>query len=571
MLLPLFPQAEAAFQAALVLVAAAPSPCGDPRAEYDVESYTLDLRVDPEKQRIEGSVTVEAHALADELTVLVLDAAPTLEVRSIDALVPAPSGAPSDREPEAVPLEFEHTGDRLQCRLPRAVPRGEGLAVRVSYGASPQAVNAFDGFHWDKTPDGKPWIATSCQSLGAHSWWPCKASFFHPEDKPARLRVDLTVPVGLYAVSNGRLVERKLADQGWETFRWRHDYPLATYLVTLDVAPYVAIESEIELSGVEGKVAMAWYVLPCHEERARKQFAELPGVLAAYSWAFGPWPFPASKVGVVETPFWGMEHSTAVAYGSSFPAWLAEHGEKDRYAARNRSYDYILVHEFAHEWWGNAVTAADWGDFWLHEGFATYAEGVYVERRDGREAADKYFAQLARSVPRRGTLYRGRGSTSGDAYTALLYGKGAMVLDTLRHYVDDDDVWWKTLREFQRRFRYGNARTEDFQAVLEELSGREWGRFFAEWVHGDGFPSVHGAVKRASPGLVVEVENDPPAPDGFQVPLDLAWIEGEREQARRLWLEPGQSRIEIPCASPPRDVRVVHLERVLGKHDVKVE
>ena len=570
MLLPLFLQA-AVHAALLLVVPAAPSLCGDPRANYDVESYTLDLRVDPRKQRIEGSVTVEARALADELDLLVLDASATLEVRAVVSVEPADSSAPSDHGSKDVPLAFEHVDDRLECRLPHAIHKGEVLAVRVDYGASPQAVNAFDGFHWDKTPDGKPWIATSCQSLGAHSWWPCKASFFHPEDKPARLRVNLTVPSGLYAVSNGRLVERKKTDEDWETFRWRHDYPLATYLVTLNVAPYVAIESEIELPGVEGKVPMAWYVLPADEERARKQFAELPDILAAYSWAFGPWPFPASKVGVVETPFWGMEHSTAVAYGSSFPAWLAEHGEKDRYAARNRWFDYILVHEFAHEWWGNAVTADDWGDFWLHEGFATYAEGIYVERRDGRAAADKYFAQLARTVPRRGTLYRGRGSNSGEAYAALLYGKGAMVLDTLRHYVDDDEVWWTSLREFQHRFRYANARTEDFQAVLEETSGREWGRFFAEWVHGNGYPSVHGSVKRTSPGLVIEVENDPPAPDGFQVPLDLSWIEGEREQARRVWLEPGQSRLEIPCASPPRDVRVVHLERVLGKHDVKVE
>jgi aminopeptidase N len=554
--------------ALLAATPALPAGAGDLRGAYDVESYALELRVDPAQEQIEGSVTVRARALGEEFELFVLDLAAELEVRSVVALEPEASGAPTAG---TLALEFQHTEDLLQCRLARKAHAGDALAVRVHYGGSPQALNAFDGFHWSKTPDGKPWIATSCQSLGAHTWWPCKDSFFHPEDKPARLRVDLTVPAGLYAVSNGRLVERSAPEEGWETFRWSHEYPLATYLVTLNVGPYVAIESELELAGVEGKVPMAWYVLPADEARARAQFAELPAVLEAFSWAFGPWPFPDSKIGIVHTPFWGMEHSTAIAYGSSFPAWLAQRGEKDRYASRNRWFDYILVHEFAHEWWGNAVTAADWGDFWLHEGFATYAEGVYVERRDGREAAERFFAQMARTVPRRGSLYRGRGSSSGEAYAGLLYGKGAMVLDTLRHFVDDDEVWWNALREFQRRFRYANARTEDFQAVLEELSGREWGRFFAEWVHGSGYPSLSGAVRRAAPGLVLEIDNEPAAPEGFQVPLDLSWIEGEREQERRLWLEPGASRIEIPCAAPPRDVRVVHLARLLGKHDVKVE
>jgi aminopeptidase N len=333
----------------------------------------------------------------------------------------------------------------------------------------------------------------------------------------------------------------------------------------------VVIERALELAGVDEPVTMAWYVLPEDEARARLQFAELPAVLAAYGAAFGPWPFPRSKVALVQTPFWGMEHSTAIAYGSSFPAWLAEHGGADRYAARNRWFDYILVHETAHEWWGNAVSAADWGDFWLHEGFATYAEGVWVEQRDGREAADRFFSELQRSVPRHGALYRGRGRTSGEAYSSILYAKGGLVLNTLRHYLDDDEAWWRALRTFNLRHRYGSATSEDFRAVLEQVSGREWGRFFAEWVHGGGYPRLQGSIERAAPGLVVRVSNDPPAPDGFQVPLDLTWVEDERPQARRVWLEPGDSRVEIPCAAPPRDVRVLHLERLLGKHDVRVD
>jgi aminopeptidase N len=544
-----------------------PAPA-DPRAGYDIEAYALTLRVDPYRRRIEGGVGVQVRVLDPGLEALVLDCGEDLEVSAVRA-TPGPLGESRAHQP--VTLEFRHEAARLACRLRGPPPAGTTLSVWIGYSAEPTAPNAFDGFHWERTADGRPWIATSYQGLGAHNWWPCKASYFHPEDKPERVSVSLTVPPGLYAVSNGRLVERETGPDGWETFRWRHDYPLETYAVTLNVAPYVVIEQPLQLEGLDAPVPMAWYVLPSDEAKARLQFADLPAVIEAFGAAFGPWPFPDSKIALVQTPFWGMEHSTAVAYGSSFPAWLAREGGEDPYAARNRWFDFILVHETAHEWWGNAVSAADWGDFWLHEGFATYAEGVFVERRDGRAQADRYFAQMQRAVPRRGALYRGRGRSAGEAYAAILYAKGGLVLNTLRHYVDDDEAWWRALRQFNLRHRYGNVTTTDFQAVLEELTGREWGRFFAEWVHGSGYPRLKGSVRRDGPGLVVQVTSDPPAPDGFQVPLDLAWIEDEQPRTRRVWLEPGENRVEIACAAPPHDVRVVHLERVLGRHEVRVE
>jgi len=549
--------------------AASPAVQDDPRTAYDVQAYAIELRVDPFRRRIEGTVGVEVRVLAGPLDELVLDLVDDLEVRGVAARSGALEG-----DVDARPLRtisFRHEDALLGCRLDPPAPRGSTISVSVSYAGRPTAANSFDGFHWERTADGRPWLATSYQGLGAHAWWPCKASYFHPQDKPERVSVTATVPPGLFAVSNGRLVERREQEDGWETFRWRHDYPLETYAVTLNVAPYLVIEQELSLEGITEPVPMLWYVLPEDEQKARLQFAELPGVIAAFSRAFGPWPFPESKIALVQTPFWGMEHSTAVAYGSSFPAWLAEQGAKDRFASRNRWFDYILVHETAHEWWGNAVSAADWGDFWIHEGFATYAEGVYVEELHGREAADRFFAQMKRSVPRRGTLYRGSGRDSGEAYSAILYAKGGLVLNTLRHFVADDEAWWRALREFNLRHRYGNAATEDFQAVLEEVTGREWGRFFAEWVHGSGYPRVKAVVRRTSPGLVIEVSNHPPAPDGFQVPLDLTWLENEEQVTRRLWLEPGDSRLEVECSAPPRDVRALHLERVLGKHSVRVE
>ena len=166
--------------------------------------------------------------------------------------------------------------------------------------------------------------------------------------------------------------------------------------MTLNVGPYVVGESELEVPGLADPVPFLYYVLPENAEKAALQFQDVPELVRIDSEAFGPFPFPESEFGLVETSFWGMEHSTAVAYGSSYPAWCKAHDERDRCAGRNRWFDFILVHEVAHEWWGNSVSAEDWGHFWIHEGFGTYAEGVYVERKFGRVEADRYFAVRAR-------------------------------------------------------------------------------------------------------------------------------------------------------------------------------
>jgi len=196
-----------------LLLAQAPDagvgPGQDVRSEYDVQSYSLDLALDTERQALSGSVLVEARALVDGFQHLRLDLAAELRVR----------GVWGDGEA----LSFEHDGDRLDCILSAPVRDGATFAVTIEYAGEPRAVDGFTGFHWRRTRDGRPWIGTSCQLVGAHTWWPCKASFFHPEDKPERVSMSVTVPAELYAVSNGRLVEVAEDGPGRRRFTWRHD------------------------------------------------------------------------------------------------------------------------------------------------------------------------------------------------------------------------------------------------------------------------------------------------------------------------------------------------------------
>ena len=552
---------------AVVSALTSASPAGeDPRDAYDVKTYRLDLRVEPGRKLLAGHSALEAEVLVDGFDRLVLDMHADLVAEHVLLLPPGLDGTSSL---EGQPLRFEHAGDRLVCELPRAFDAGSSVTVAVRYHGSPGPRNDFDGVHWRES-GGRPWIGTSVQSLGAHYWWPCKSSFYNPEDRHERLFVNATVPAGLTAVSNGRLARRVGLDGDWVRFEWEHPYPCDTYAIALNVGPYVTIEGELRLGGVDRPVPYAWYVLPDSEPKARKQFAQVPEIVECFTNAFGPWPFPESKLGLVETSFWGMEHSTAVAYGSSFPAWAAANGKRDRFARRNRWFDYILVHELAHEWWGNAVAAADWGDFWIHEGFATYAGGLFVEHTRGRAAADAFFAEQVGYVHAKEPLYRGRGTDSKQAFAGVIYSKGGCVLNTMRHYLDDDELWWRILREFQRRFRYGVASTGDFRAVVEELSGSDWAEFFEEWVYGSGFPRLTGRVVQSARALRIEVDN-PVDRTGFHVPLDLAWSEGTERKRCRLWLEPGRNRLEVECGAPPERLVVLHLDRLLGRHSIEIE
>lgn len=548
------------------------APAADLRSAYDVLAYRMDVRVDPATKTFEGTLVVDASVVAETLDVLQLDLHPEMKATGAREIASelTPHGVIPRDAAAGAKLELGRDGRALTAKLAQPRKRGERVRIAIDYSGQPRAQDGFEGVHWKRTKDGKPWMSIACQGVGSSWWWPCKDSFWHPEDKPERTFVNATVPKGLFAVSNGRLASREVNGE-LETFHWEHEYPCETYSITLDVAPYEVVERELTLEGLDQPLKFIYYVLPENAEKAKLQFEDVPEMLKVYGDAFGPFPFPKSKFALVETSFWGMEHSTAVAYGSSYPKWCEAHGETDRYAAMNRSFDYILVHESAHEWWGNAVSAKDWGHFWLHEGFATYAEAVYLEKTRDRAAADEHLERIRDSIGPRARLYRGEGVDSNAAYDIVLYHKGAWVLNTLRHYVGDDEAWWRALRAFNLEFRYSNATTEDFAAVLERETKTSWKRFFDEWFYGTGYPQLSGSVRAHARGITVDVRNEPSDKTPFHVPLDVSWKAGKESGSRRVWLEPGANSIEIELPSKPRDVAIHGLEHVLGRHDVSIE
>jgi aminopeptidase N len=555
LLLPLLPLQDAAPRAV------------DARAAYDVETYRLDLTVEPATQTLRGTVAIDAVVTAETADAIVLDLAAGFQVASVVQL----PGAVAARGPLAgSAVEFTHGSNLLRCTLPRAAKKGESVRLAVLYSGTPRSRDSFTGFHWKTTADGKPWITTSCQDTGSAAWWPSKDSYFHPEDKPARVFENYTAPQGLYAVGNGRLASRETNADGTETFRWAHEYPLETYSVSLNVAPYVVVETKLDIEGVKEPLDFVYYVLPENAEKAALQFQDVEPMIEAFTQVFGPFPFPKSKFALVETSFWGMEHSTAVAYGSSYPAWIAKHGGKDPYASRNKYFDYILVHESAHEWWGNAVSAKTWGDFWIHEGFATYAEAVYLERVKGAEVAQQHMKSWKGSVGKTSRLFRGTNVDSGAAYSINIYSKGAWVLHTLRTYVANDAQFFAALRAFNLEYRYANASTDDFRAVVERETKADWKRFFDEWVYGKGHPKLAGTVRLDGTDVVVDVTVTATSETPFHVPLDLAWKLGDAEQTRRVELQPGENKLRIP-AGAATGLRLASLHGILCEAAVTVQ
>ncbi|MEO6594875.1 MAG: M1 family metallopeptidase [Planctomycetota bacterium] len=436
------------------------------QACYDVLHYDLGLAVDPASRTIEGTLTMRAKAVAS-CAVFVLDLDAALAVRSVRL---DGGDVPFEREPGRI---------RVQPALP--IAEGATFSVAVAYGGAPQVAKnppRSGGFTWAETAAKQPWIATTCQQEGADLWWPCKD---HPSDKPDTVDLHITVPKGLVVASNGTLQgqsNRAESEGGGVTWHWHVASPISNYNIALDIAPYVELKDTFTC--IDGTVMpVEFFVLPESVARAKRCMAQFLDHIRVFEGILGPYPFRHEKYGLAETPHLGMGHHTMIAYGNGF---------------RDEQYDWLHNHELAHEWWGNLVTCRDWKDMWLHEGFATYMQALYRERRFGREHYDSEIQKqrtvnLTPIAPRdsktTAEIYLGGGGGND------IYSKGSWVLHTLRWQMGDVP-FFQALRRFcypseaaekasdgsQVRF----VDTDDFVRLCSEIVGQDLVWFFEVYV-----------------------------------------------------------------------------------------
>lgn len=470
---------------------------GPERANNDLLHYTLDVRVHPVAKTIKGTVAVRFKMLQDGSRIQ-LDLTPTLQIDSVRM--------------GGKDLKYERAGTPFFVDFVKPLKRGKTYEVMVAWSGAPKAVGRFGGMVYGSDPQGRPWIYTSCEDDGASIWWPNKDQW---RDEPQEgVDMHVAVPNGLTAVSNGRLLGSKDLHDGYTRWDWRVTYPINNYDVSLNVATYAQWSDK--LVSQYGNVDMDFYVQPDNLEKAHKQFAQAGPMLNVFEKYFGPYPFVRDGYKLVEIPYSGMEHQSAVAYGNFF---------QNGYAKRdwlgtgiNNRFDFIIIHESGHEWFGNSVSAADPADMWIQEGFCTYMEDVYVEAMYGHEDAVKYINGMKSKVYFDKPVLQPRGENHDPSRDQ--YFKGALMLNTLRSAVNDDAKWWAALHNVATHFAYKNILTEELVAYMNQQLGKDYTPVFNAYLKYTSLPVLqlryHDGVGGATG--TVDYKWDTPVAD-FNLPV----------------------------------------------------
>jgi aminopeptidase N len=414
------------------------------RANNDLLFYELDVRVDPDKKSISGKNTIRFKMLKDDTRV-------QLELYANLAVDKILLGA--------TPLKHERDYNTVYVDFPDTLRAGRTYAIAFHYSGMPQEQGRFGGLAFRKDPAGRHWINTANEGEGSSVWWPSKDQW---RDEPEGMDIRVAVPNDLMDVSNGKFLGKTDLGDGYTRWDWRVHYPINSYNVSLNIGEYVQFSERL------GDVPLDYFVLPGSLEKARKQFAQAKPMMEAFEKYVGKYPFPKDGYKLIEVPYSGMEHQSAVTYGNRFANGYLERDWTE--VGVSLKFDFIIIHESGHEWFGNAVSAADASDMWIQEGWTTYLEGVYVEALFGYDDALKYLNGYKKKVANKEPIITQRGihrTPNQDQYF-----KGALFLHTLRSVVNDDVRWWKLVRDTYERFKYQNIMTEDivrfFNAELKQ-------------------------------------------------------------------------------------------------------
>ena len=481
------------------------------QAAYDVKSYDLSLRVNPAEQSIAGALTVQA-LIVHPTAWFVLDLDMPLKVESVAEVATGASTRP---------LEFERREGKIWIAFPMTRQPGETVRLRVAYGGKPRVAPRppwVGGFVWAKTPSGAPWVTVACQSDGADLWWPCKD---HPSDEPDRVELHITVPEPLVVAANGRLRDVVKNSDGTQTYDWVVTQPINNYDISINIAPYRTIEGSFKSVAGEN-VPVTFWVIPENYEKAQALFTEFQDHLRFLEERLGPYPFRADKIGVAETSYLGMEHQTITAYGNNY--------RKNAYG-----FDGLLFHEIGHEWWGNLVSASDWRDMWLHEGFQSYMDALYAGHLKSETGYHQYMAGLRAGIRNRQPVAPRESRTTTQIYMAApdylssdgdIYNKGAWVLHTLR-YVIGDKAFFTALRRMAypdprlEKVKDGSqcrfATTDDFRRIAEEASGTKLDWFFEVYLRQPELPRLVTEMRGQQMVLRWEVPRNLPFPMPVEV------------------------------------------------------
>jgi aminopeptidase N len=433
---------------------------GPYRANNDLLYYHLDVRVDPEKKFISGKVATRFKMLEDG-TRIQLDLQQPLQV---DKILFGTTELKYERKFGAVFLDF-----------PETLKSGNTYSIDFYYSGNPVQTGRFGGFTFGKDPAGRPWIYTACEGIGASIWWPNKDQW---RDEVENMKISVAIPNDLVDVSNGKFVGKTDLGDGYTRWDWLVHYPINNYDVSLNVGKYEHFSDRV------GDVPLDFYALPEDLDKAKKQFAQAKGMIEAFQHYFGEYPFKKDGYKLVEVPYSGMEHQSAVTYGNHFANGYLERDWTG--VGISPRFDFIIIHESGHEWFGNAVTAADPADMWIHEGWTTYLECLYVEYMYGHDDYLKYVNGYKSKVKNLAPIIAERGVNAEPPQD--MYFKGALFLNTLRSAINDDPRWFQLIHDLFQTFKYQNILTEDIVQFFNEETGKDWTPVFNQYLRHTALP-----------------------------------------------------------------------------------
>ncbi len=449
------------------------------RTCYDVTFYDLKVKIDTATQSISGTNRIVFKAIEDFKT-MQIDLFANLNIVSIK------------QNGEAV--KYRREFNAVFVDLNDFMKRGLNGEIEVRYNGKPIIAKRAPwdgGFTWTQDKNGKPWIAVSCEGMGASCWWPCKD---YLGDEPDSMSIWCDVPDGLRCISNGTEMESREEKDTTTSFHWFVHYPINNYNVTLSIGDYVQFSEEY-VADDNSKLALDYYVMRYNLDKAKLQFTQVKPMLKCYEKYLGKYPFWKDGYALVETPYLGMEHQSAIAYGNKY---LTGYAGND-YSGMGLDFDYIIIHESAHEWWGNSVSCKDIADMWIHESFGTYTESIYVECMFGHDTAIQYINKKKNHIGNKKPMVGVYGvNEEGDGD---MYSKGALFINTLRSIVNDDEKWWSIIKGMcDTSFKMKNVSYENVAMYFCRKTGKDLLPVFEQYLKFPKIPVFEYKLKKLKKG-----------------------------------------------------------------------
>jgi aminopeptidase N len=482
------------------------------KEQQSVDFQTADLTFDvqPGHKRIDGHAVL-GFLVKAPIARLQFDLDPELPIKSIAA----------DGHPLA-DSAWKNDGGIVTVNLPAPKNPGDRLSLAIDYGGHPHIARRAPwdgGIVWAHTKQGKPWVATAVEGEGCDLFWPC---FDNSMVEVGTVTQHVIVPAGLAAPSNGRLLGIDHLADGRTRWNWRARHP-NNYAIAIDVAPYQLAHTTYQ-SRYGYRMPVQYWYLPGEAKQAQGLLAEMVRTIGFFEATIGPYPWWDEKMGVVETPHLGMEHQTINAYGNNYK--LAPEG-----------FDWLMNHEFSHEWFGNQLTNADWDDMWLHEGFGTYMQPVTLAWLDGRMVYDATMFKERQTIANKYPIVSGHHRTEEQVYDGKtgpgndIYNKGSWVLHTLRGLIGDQAFWTSIRREvygrpdprpgnFQPRF----GSTNEFESITSQEAHRNLKWFFDVYLRQAHLPRLVTTRQ----GTTLNLQWKTPRGLPFPMPVEVD-VDGKRQ------------------------------------------